>query len=213
MACLAGGGRIALLTSVYFQCAGASGVATDLAGPTANLVLAGMCCLFLRAKNLSRNVRLFLALSLAINLFWMAGTMLDSAIMGRSDFAYLLRTTLIGQHAGSRIGLAFLGVLIYAWGLRAAARHAPAGTRFGVAYISMGIVSCSAALFYAGPTLPALKDAALESFGAMVGLLLLSVRAHGSAKALPVHLTGRLARVCGTALVVFWATLGIGISF
>lgn len=210
IACLAGGGRVALLTSVYFHCASASGIATDLAGPAANLVLATVCCLLLRTKNVSPNARLFLVLSLAINLFWLAATMIDSAVLGSSDFAYLLQTTSTGWHGVNRVGLAFLGVLIYVRGLRAGARYAAAGTRFGVAYVSVGIVSCSAAVFYAGPLLPALEAAALESFAAMAGLLLLAVRNRRGAEALQVHLTGRLALACSMALVVFWATLGAG---
>jgi len=45
-----------------------------------------------------------------------------------------------------------------------------------VPYLVAGTLSCLAALCFVGPTLPALRQAALEGFGAGAGLLLLANR-------------------------------------
>lgn len=172
-ACLAEAGRITLLTSVYFHCENA-GVITDLAGPFANLVFGLVAYVLLEIRAWSANVRLLLVLTLAFNVFWLAGCMLVSAIASNSDFAYALRLLAVNPHWLGRVVLGALGLLVYWFGMRATSKHVVQGTALVFSYAVAGIVSCGAALFFVGSVAPAVRAAALESFGSAIGLLLLA---------------------------------------
>lgn len=172
-ACLAEGGRITLLTSVYFRCQNA-GVMTDLAGPAANLFLGIGAFALLERRSWSANVRLLLVLTLAFNLFWLAGCMLVSAIANESDFAYALHLLAVSPPWVGQALLGILGLLVYSLGTLAAAKHVAEGTLLAVSYAVAGVASCGAALFFVGSVAPAVREAALESFGAGIGLLLLA---------------------------------------
>lgn len=167
---LASGGVITRLSSVYFTCRG-GGLAADLGGPLANLVLAALCAVALRRRRWAGATRDLIALVFAFNLLWGAGCMLLSAVTMRSDFAYAIRVSGLGR------AVAGLSGLLLALGcLRAVRDLAVPRETLRIAYLSGGAVSCMAALVYAGPVLPALREAALESFGAMSWLLLASPR-------------------------------------
>ena len=176
-ACLAEGGRITLLTSVYFHCEN-GGVITDLAGPLANLLFGfgAYVALMRRQCAWSLNMRHLLALTVAFNLFWIAGCMFETAAANKSDFAYPLRVLAVNPSWLGRIALGALGVILYWFGMRAAARYAIQGMSLAIAYAVAGTVSCGAALFFLGPVIPAIREAALESFGSAIGLLLLAGR-------------------------------------
>jgi len=172
-ACLAEGGRIVLLTSVYFHCEHA-GVITDLAGPTANLLLGLLAFTLLERRDWSDNVRYMLALTLAFNFFWLAGCMLESAVSNESDFAYPLRVLAVNPPWIGRVTLGALGLLVYGFGLKATSRHAARGASLAGSYVVAGLVSCAAALLFVGTNANAVRGAALESFGSAIGLLLLA---------------------------------------
>ena len=172
-ACLLEGGRITLLTSVYFHCENA-GVITDLAGPSANLLLGSEAYVLLEKRDWSPNVRHVLVLTLAFNLFWLAGCMLVSAAANKSDFAYPLRVLAVNPPWLGRVMLGALGLLVYWFGMRITFKHAAEGTSLAVSYAVAGVISCGAALFFVGSVAPAVGEAALESFGAAIGLLLLA---------------------------------------
>jgi hypothetical protein len=171
--CLAEGGRITLLTSVYFHCEN-GGVIADLAGPCANLLLGIAAYVLLERNDWSSNLRHFLLLTCAFNLFWLSGCMLVSAAAGRSDFAYLLRVLAVSPPWLGRLALGALGLLVYWAGMRATAKHTAQGASLVISYTVAGIVSCGAALFFVGPVAPAVREAAFESFGSAIGLLLLA---------------------------------------
>jgi hypothetical protein len=213
-ACLAEGGRITLLTSVYFHCENA-GVITDLAGPIANLVFGLGAYVLLERRAWTANVRLLLVLTLAFNLFWLAGCMLVSAIAIKSDFAYALRTLAFNPHWLGRVVLGTLGFLVYWFGMRATSKHAAQGTPLAFSYAVAGIVSCAAALFFVGSVAPAVREAALESFGSAIGLLLLaggrSGRMSHSSPVIP-HLSGYGWLGAGAlATIAFFLLLGRGL--
>lgn len=171
--CLAQGARITLLTSVYFHCEGA-GVGVDLAGPLANLFVGLGGYLLLERRPWSSNERYFLVLTVAFNLFWLAGCMLVSAVSNKSDFAYLLELLSLNPYWLGRVALGTIGIFVYWFGMRATQKHVAEVASLSVAYAVAGVVSCLAALFFVGPVIPALREAALESFGAAIGLVLLS---------------------------------------
>jgi len=76
--CLALGGRITLLTSVYFRCAN-GGPLTDAAGPLMYLIVGAACWLLARGRPVASWSRLFFVLAMAPNLFWGAGYFTFSA--------------------------------------------------------------------------------------------------------------------------------------
>ena len=179
-ACLAEGGRITLLTSVYFHCENA-GMLTDLAGPSMNLLLGLGAYALLERRDWSASLRLVLVLTSAFNLFWLAGCMLVSAVTSKSDFAYTLRLLAVDPPWLGRAVLGILGLLVYWFGMRATAKHVALGTSLAVSWPAAGLVSCAAALFFVGPVAPAVREAAIESFGSAIGLLLLA----GTSRRLP----------------------------
>jgi hypothetical protein len=211
--CLAVGGRVTLLTSVYFHCAN-GGPLTDAAGPLMNLIVGAACWLFVRRRALPLESRLFFVLAMAFNLFWGAGYFIFSAVANTGDWAFVLAGLSLEPRWLWRLLLGALGVLLYAQAMRAVAAHLPPGTPLAVPYVVAGVVSCCAALYFAGPTLPAVQEAAQESFLANIGLLGIARR---NSKQVPIsappilvaHSTRWLV-FAGLVVVAFVALLGRG---
>ena len=70
--CLAAGGRVVLLTSVYFRCQPGAPL-VDAAGPLMNLVVAATAAIALRVMRGHSNYSVFLALLVAFSGLWGAG--------------------------------------------------------------------------------------------------------------------------------------------
>ncbi len=211
--CLANGGHVTLLTSVYFHCSN-GGPLIDAAGPTANLVVGAICWWLARARAASPAVRLLLVLTMAFNLFWGAGYFIFSAATNSGDWAFVLRQLELEPSWLWRSLMGALGVVIYAISLRAIVRSWPAGVSYGVAYFAAGVVACCAALFYAGPTLPAVREAAQESFLAAIGLLVPAFRnarrPAPSPSAVPMAGSNRWLVLASLVTLAFWLLLGRG---
>jgi hypothetical protein len=172
-ACLLGGGQITLLTSVYFHCDIGS-VITDLGGPFANLLLGLAAYALLEWRNWSANLRQILVLTIAFNFFWFAGCILESAVVDKSDFAYFLHTLNITPSWLGNLTLGIVGLLVYWFSMKIISKHAYQRSSLVISYVVAGLVSCGAALFFMGSVVPALREAALESFGSAAGLLLIA---------------------------------------
>ena len=182
--CLAVGGHVTLLTSVYFHCTN-GGPLTDAAGPLMNLIVGATCWFVARKRPLISQSRLFFVLIMAFNLFWGAGYFVFSAITNTGDWAFVLRNLFLEPLWLWRLLMGALGMVIYVRSIRAVATLVPPGTPLVWLYIVAGIVSCVAALFYTGPVLPAVQEAAQESFGANVGLLFIAYRKSKQSHDLP----------------------------
>jgi len=88
LGCIVVGGRITLLTSIYFRCLGATAL-TDAAGPLGNF-LAGMAAFaFLSLRSPDRTMRLFLILFGAFNLFLLFAQMVYCAVLRKDDWAFV----------------------------------------------------------------------------------------------------------------------------
>lgn len=212
--CVAVGGHITLLTSVYFRCS-TGGPLTDAAGPLMNLAVGAVFWSVLRTRwSLPPNWRLFLALAVAFNLFWGAGYFVFSAVTNTGDWAFVLRDLALQPSWLWRFLMGALGVYLYYRSVALVALHLPSGTPLVAPYLAAGAVSCFAALFFVGPTLPAIREAAQESLGAAIGLLLLACRnsrrfESQSSVVFVNHSNGWVfASVLGT--LAFVATLGRG---
>jgi hypothetical protein len=182
--CVAVGGHVTLLTSVYFHCT-KGGPLTDAAGPLMNLIVGVVCWLLARKRPLISQSRLFFVLAMAFNLFWGAGYFIFSAVTNTGDWAFVLSGLSLEPQWLWRLLMGALGIVIYVRSIRVVATHVPPGTPLVWFYIVAGVVSCVAVLFYAGPTLPAVREAAQESFGANVGLLFIAYRKSKQPHTLP----------------------------
>ena len=182
--CLALGGRVTLLTSVYFRCT-KGGPLTDAAGPLMNLIVGAACWLIARRRPVASWSRLFFVLAMAFNLFWGAGYFIFSAATNTGDWAFVLRDLSLEPHWLWRVFMGTLGAVLYVWSTRVVAALVPPGTPLAWPYLVAGVVSCVAALFYVGPTLPALREAVQESFVSAAGLLFLAYLGSNRARASP----------------------------
>jgi hypothetical protein len=212
--CVAVGGHVTLLTSVYFRCSN-GGPLTDAAGPLTNLAVGAVSWFVLtRWPSLSGNWRLFLVFAMAFNLFWSEGYFVFSAVTNSGDLAFVLRDLSLQPSWLWRFVMGAIGVFLYYGSIRLIASHLPAHTPLLVPYLVAGVVSCFAALCFAGPTLPAIVDAAQESFGAAIGLLLLayrnSSRVQLQSSAIFVSQSNGWLVTSMIVTIVFVATLGRG---
>jgi len=184
--CLAVGGHITLLTSVYFRSIN-GGVLTDAAGPLANLIF-GICCVVLARRHPQfSQARLFLVLAAVFNLLWGTGYFIFSAVTDTGDWALVLRGLSLQPIWLWRCLMGALGLILYIWSTRTATSLLPRGTPLVGPYLVAGVVSCSAVFFFAGPLLPALRAAAQESLGSGVGLLIVACRGRRLADVRPTQ--------------------------
>ena len=212
--CVAVGGHVTLLTSVYFRCS-TGGPLTDAAGPIMNLAVGAVFGGVLRTRrSLSPSWRLLLVFAMAFNLFWGAGYFVFSAVTNTGDWAFVLRELALQPSWLWRCLTGALGVYLYYRSVALVALHLPSGTPLVAPYLVAGTVSCFAALFFAGPTLPAIREAAQESFGAAVGLLLLAYRNSSRVDSQPsvvfVNRSGGWVFTSALVTLAFVATLGRG---
>jgi hypothetical protein len=150
-----------------------------------NLIVGAVCWLIARNRPLISQSRLFFVLAMAFNFFWGAGYFIFSAVTNTGDWAFVLSGLSLEPQWLWRLLMGALGIIIYVRSIRVVAAHVPPGTPLVWLYIVAGVVSCVAALFYAGPVLPALREAAQESFAANVGLLFIAYRKSKQPHALP----------------------------
>ena len=188
--CLATGGHVTLISSVYFRATN-GGPIVDASGPMANLVLGGLLWLGLRFRRTpSPHLHLFLATAMGLNLFWGSGYFVYSGIANTGDWAFVVRDLALRPIWLWRVILVSLGLYIYGLSTMAVSRRL---TRFAdiehkdrsshplfrltlILYLSAGITCCSAAFLFRGTLWPALRESLVESFGASVGLLFIANR-------------------------------------
>lgn len=172
--CLALGGRILSLSSIYVDCT-VRGAAIDLAGPFANLIV-GVLALA-AAVPAQRTARLFLALAAAFNLSWFGLQLSFSAATRSDDFAWAMTVF----HVGAPMCYLLLATgLAFCWlAIRVAARlFAPFGQLrvrriVWIAWLTAGGFACITALWDRDPLSAILYHAAPQSFALSVGILFL----------------------------------------
>ena len=211
MACVASGGAVKLLTSVYFKCSAGLPI-VDASGPSMNLAVALGVTIVLGRGPWSASARTFLALLVAFNGFWGAGYFLFSGITNTGDWAFVLQDLSLEPRWLWRIAIVILGVWLYGLTLRLVAPVLPRGRVLVAAYSAAGVVACASTLFYAGATPPAMLEAAQESLLASLGLLYLAfARPRSPATLVPVLPSSRRLQALGLVVViVFWLTQGRG---
>ncbi len=216
-ACLAFGGHITLLTSVYFDCAH-SAASFAAYGPVGNLLGATLAWLALKAVPAAHaRLRLLLLLIMAFGLFWEAGYMLYAAVRDSGDYIFAARA--IGGAAPGwplRAALFAAGIALYGVAIRATVSALrPFAHRAALARLSWfaaSIAAVMAAAFYAPDRLGAMGQAALEIGAGAIPLLGMGRRLGGTGDAV----IGRGMGWMAAALVLyagFVATLGQGLPW
>jgi hypothetical protein len=207
--CLARGDRITLLTSVYFHCSQDTTI-TTADGNLMNLAVAAICFALLRFR-LSPGWRLLLVFAAAFNSFWACGYIILSAVTDNGDWAFVLHDLALNPPWLWRGLMALLGVALYYIAIRLVVPRLPRGIPILIPTLAAGVVACLAALFYAGPVLPALRDSAQEG----VGLLLIARaryrRGERSQPETSLPPSGGWVVAAIAVVVVFVATLGRGL--
>jgi hypothetical protein len=219
-ACLALGGHVTQLTSVYFDCS-VHDLWLPAAGPLGNLAAALLSWLALRALPLgSPRLRLLLLLTMAFSIFWAAGYLFYSAATGEGDNAIVARILFGEPDWPWRIALFVLGLMLYRIGIRAAAVEArPFGNEEGrarnllyLSFVAGSFASIIAALFYAPDRLHAAIQGALEIGGAAIPFLFLPrlIRPGGRDEPQIARSFAWIA-LCAPVFIGFVATLGRGL--
>jgi len=219
--CLAIGGRVTKLTSVYFQCSARS---TWIAagGPLGNLGAAALAWVGLRLSPVpAASLRWFLAILLAISLYWFVGYLLYSVVTNNGDL-YFVAVDVIGHPTSSErvvAGLAGLGLYRVSAQLVNAEvscfstvddpDRAARLARWSWLAASTGAVL--AALLYAPDRLNAARQSVLEIGAATWPLLLVSGRTIATSEP-PVRRSRVLIGFGALIFAAFAATLGRGLG-
>lgn len=165
-ACLLLGGRIKLLTSVYFDCAG-SRASVAACGPLGNLIGATLAWLALKILPAGRpRLRLLLLLVMAMEFFWEAGYMLYSMALGEGDYAIAARAAFGALAWPLRIAIFCAGIALYMIAIRAAVSaarpFADAGALLRLSWFAASLAAVLASAFYAPDRGAAMIQGALE---------------------------------------------------
>lgn len=174
-ACLAMGGKVTLLTSVYFRC-NPSGPWIDAGGPIGNLVAAVLALMILPLMK-SGASRLFAALLFAFSASWFAGYAIYSFLLLKGDYVLALRGFLPHLTAEMPIRIAAVvgGLALYPISRKIVARYLTFASVQRLLFISWfagTAAAMAAAAFFAPERLGAIKDGAFEIGLASVPLLL-----------------------------------------
>jgi hypothetical protein len=150
-ACLALGGSIVSLSSVFVDCS-LRGAAIDLSGPLINLVLGIFAVLAARiATRASPATRLFWILLVAFNLFWFEMGFVFSVATMTDDWAWAIHQYQVADSV--RYGMIAIGALAYLLTVRVIAAqmasYAHSGPRARqivlVAWLMAGATACATA--------------------------------------------------------------------
>jgi hypothetical protein len=182
-ACLALGGRIRSLSSVFVDCS-LTGAAIDLAGPFANLVigLAALLCIGI-AHRTSTAARLFFTLAAAFNLLWFGLLLVFSAATRTDDWAWAMQEFHIGEPV--RYAMIAIGALVYVLTVQfIGSQMAPfahprirAKTIVATAWLTAGAIACATAAFDHNAVAAIVRHAAPQSLLLSIGLLFVPAKA------------------------------------
>ena len=223
-ACLALGGRIALLTSSLFHC-GLGSPWISPAGPIANLL--GGTLLLLALSLVPRRLaalRLFLVLVTSFSFFW-EGAYAIKAMLARNGDLYFAGQDFLGEPSlWWRIAGAVAGLCLYLFTARWAslrlggfAPDTAAASRLArTAWIAATLGTALAALAYPGEGWDGMKDAVLEIGAASLPLLFMPFRNQAPMETSNFLSIGRGGKTISFSLAVFAVfvlTLGHGLRF
>lgn len=213
-ACLLAGGRIRLLTSVYFHCATQNRWISP-AGPLGNLGAGALgLALFHGAPAAMLRTRLVALLLAGFSLFWFAGYLVYSMALQLGDFAQAVQEHGWALGLPLRAAAAAVGAVLYLASVRLVrtrlqmlAVHPRVPL---LAWLAATVAAVAAAALYAPDRGGAMVQAGLEIGAASAPLLLMARFLAGAAH--PVGYSVRAIAAGLIAFLLFAASLGIGIS-
>ena len=185
-ACLALGGRIRSLSSIFVDCS-LTGSAIDLAGPLANLVVGLAAVLCIRTVHrTSTATRLFFILMAAFNLLWFGLQLVFSAATRTDDWAWAMQEFHV--EGPVRYAMIAIGAILYVLTVRfigsqmaAFAHPRPrAKTIVATAWLTAGAIACATAAFDHNAVAAIVRHAAPQSLLLSIGLLFTPARAERS---------------------------------
>jgi hypothetical protein len=212
-ACLAGGGRIVLLTSVFFRCEPATSL-VDAAGTVMNLAVAGLAWLAFSRFALSSTMRLFAIFVFAFNAMWGTGYFIYSAVLNTGDLAFVWRAYTVAPEWLCRVLLGGVGVFLYSRAMRAMAPRLPPRLPVLLIYFSVGMLAVVSVTLARIDLLAAIREALAESLLASAGLAYLALvsaksRAANTSAAPPI--SGWFTMAAVPIIVAFLLLLGRGV--
>lgn len=175
LACLALGGSIRSLSSVFVDCT-LTGAIIDLSGPAANLVIGVVAALLAIAYGQrSRSLAFFLVLTAAFNLYWLTLQLVFSVATNSDDWAWPMHV--YGAGTTVRWSLAAAGAIAYHLTTRFVGRQLAIPDRSDAlrvvlaAWLAAGAVACLTAAFATSAISTVTQHALPQSLGLSVGLL------------------------------------------
>lgn len=216
-ACIAAGGRVAQLTSVFFQCRPSSWLIAA-AGPAGNLIW-GLLAAGI-AGNLRGTLRLLFTLTALFSLLWKAGYMLYAAVFNDGDYYFALRGIFGDATPLMRAILGALGAALYFISLNLgrtllqpfATESVRMREMLRTAWLAATIAALAATLLYAPDRMGAFKQALLEIGAASAPLMLLRREYRGGGDAPATGLNVLWIAAAAAIYAGFALTLGRGIS-
>ena len=229
LTCLALGGHVTQLSSVYFDCTPSSRLVAAM-GPSLQFCAVA---LFLGLAKAARGVAaprmfVFLILAAAFNGLWASGYFVYSGLLDVGDWAVVFRQTMPASWLW-RVPSVLMGAWLYVWLLGLLARRLTAlfaqdspadGARIqrfiAIAYVSAGLASLLAVVGARTGIARTLIEAAQESFLAGAGLiavprLMARYPAPNVSGQLAIERSWLWIALAGLAFVIFALTLGRGI--
>lgn len=169
-ACLAVGGEVTRLTSIFFRCRG-GGDLVDAAGPLAQLAWGAAALAIACVSRLPPILRLFLLTTAAISLLWVFGQLVRDAALAADDWAFTARSPAL------RWSHVAIGAAGYALTVRLLVRpaRALAGGDVRRLVVPWAVGALSAALagaLWSGHRLDGVRDSLLAVALAPLGYLL-----------------------------------------
>ncbi len=216
--CLIVGQHINLISSAFFRSSPGSFI-TDLSGPVVNLIFGLLIFTFLNGnKNLPSAYRFLLLLTMAYNLFWFSGTILQSSFSKRGDWTYFITQMNIGS-AGKPI-LIITGIAAYYFSIRLMSKQIqlfsskfsdfPLKKAIYYSYFAAAVAAFIAGLFFAPDRINAAKEGLLEMIASIPMLLIKIEKQSETANFKSENNTAFNLIIC-VVFVLFCFTLGHGI--
>lgn len=198
LGCLAVGGRVTLLTSIYFKCAGSTWL-TDAGGPLGGLALGAASLAALKLARPMGRIRLLLILCTAIDLGWVAGQLLYCAALNVDDWSFVAKALRWPPLWRGAAGVAGITLYVATIRLLAAEARQVGGVKIA-AIAAAGSAALAGLLWSAMPLRGALEGAAAVGLAPAV-ILAGVIRRQGAA--VPSSAGGRPWAWVAAATVVY----------
>ena len=208
--CLAVGGRIMLLTSIFFKCAGGTGL-TDVAGPIGSLTFGVITAAALKLFTPSTWPRFLLLMSALISLGWFAGQAIYSAALNRDDWAFFARSQ--GWPPIWRPIVGAAGACTYVWAARVLAAYSKSSETNAALTAATASAALAGLLWTKAPLQSALEGAAAVGIAPAILLLLSKRRRMASDESTPLGSRSWpwvAVAAASYALFLIWPSRGLG---